>query len=86
MKKMKTYQDYLYQAKKTEAPESVKESHTKYLEEHARGEWPQHETGPLSLTEWHALCIRAAETGEPMITDNTEATNEHCLGDTSRMG
>lgn len=83
---MKTYQDYLYQAKHTEAPESVKASHTKYLEEHARGEWPQHVTGPLSLTEWLALCIRAAETGEPMITDNVEASDGHCLGDTSRMG
>ena len=67
---MKTYQDYLYQAKHTEVPESVKASHTKYLEEHARGEWPQHVTGPLSLTEWHACWLHAKEAGVPMYTDN----------------
>ena len=40
-----------------------------------RGEWPQHVIGPLSLTERHALCIRAEEMGEPMITENTEGEN-----------
>jgi hypothetical protein len=66
---MKTYQDYYEQAASTPVPTEVDESHTKYLAEWEAGEWPQHETGPLSITTWYACWLHAKEAGVPMCTD-----------------
>ena len=67
---MKSYQDYYEQAASTPVPTEVDELHTKYLSEWEAGEWPQHETRPLSITTWYACWLHAKETGVPMYTDN----------------
>ena len=66
---MKTYQDYYEQAASTPIPAEVDESHTKYLAEWEVGEWPQHETRPLSITTWYACWLHAKETGVPMYVN-----------------
>ena len=73
---MKTYQDYYEQAASTPVPTEVDESHTKYLAEWSRGEWPQHETRPLSITTWYACWLHAKETGVPMYVDKVTSENE----------
>ena len=71
MTDMKTYQDYYEQAASTPVPTEVDESHAKYLAEWSRGEWPQHETRPLSITTWYACWLHAEDAGVPMYVDNS---------------
>jgi len=68
---MKTYQDYYEQAASTPIPDEVLSSHAIYMDEWSRGEWPQHETRPLSITTWYACWLHAKETGVPMYVDNS---------------
>ena len=68
---MKTYQDYYEQAASTPVPAEVLSSHAIYMDEWSRGEWPQHEMRPLSITTWYACWLHAEETGVPMYVDNS---------------